>query len=300
MARQIETAFVQQYRDTIIPLAQQRGSRLRGCVYVVPGVKGEAFYFDQYGQNDGQIITTTGGDSPQNEVPHARRQVTPVDWDFGELIEWFDLERMLIDPTSAYMQAAMWGAGRFIDDRLIASAFASANTGKTGGTPVAFPAGNQVAVNDHTYDAGAGNVSMTPGKIINARTILGAGEAEDYDMGGNPMLTIWCTQKQISNMLKYVETTSRDYSDALALTNGTIKQFMGFNIIKTQRMLLDTNGFERVTALHKSGIGLAIWSEAEATVAPRPDKKFMPYAYVRITANATRLEEARVVEIKSV
>ncbi len=298
MSTQITTAFVQQYQDTFTDaLVQQKGSRLRGAVTVEGSVKGEAYYFDYYGANDGEELLTRNADSPLHNTPHARRRVDPRDWIWGELIDEPDKLRMLIDPAGAYLRSAKWGSGRFIDDRIIESYFGTAKTGKTGGTDVTFPAGNIIAVDNHDFDAGSGNVGLTVGKLIAARDALGAAEADDIDEEGNPMLFIVCPQKQISNMLTATEVASADYNSVKALVNGNIDTFMGFKFIRTQRTLATSDPYDRVMAYHKSGMGLAIWDDLETNLAPRPDKNFNPYAHAKLTVGATRLEEERCYEV---
>lgn len=298
MSSQITTAFVQQYRDTFhAALVQQKGSRLRDFVHVETGVKGEAYYFDQFGQNDGEELLTRNADSPLHNTPHARRRVDPRDWVWGELIDEPDKLRMLIDPASAYTLAAKWGAGRFIDKRIIEAALGTAKTGKNGSTSVPFPAGQKILVDNHDFDPGAGDVGLTVGKLIAARNVIGTNEADDVDENGKPNLIIICPQFQISQMLTATEVQSVDFNSVKALVNGTIDQFMGFKFIRTQLTTKDSNGNDQVIAYHKMGLGLAIWADIQTNLAPRPDKNFNPYAHAKLTVGATRLEEERVVEV---
>lgn len=298
MASQITTAFVQQYKDNFhAALVQQKGSRLRGAVHFEGGVKGEAYYFDQFGENPGEELLTRNADSPLHNTPHARRRVDPRDWVWGELIDEPDKLRMLIDPAGSYLQAAKWGAGRFIDDRIIEAYFGDAKTGKSGGDTTQFDSNNVVAVDDHDFDSGSGNVGLTVGKLIAARDILGSNEADSMDEEGNPTLFLCCPQKQISNMLTATEVASSDYNSVKSLVNGTIDSFMGFKFIRTQRTLATSDPYDRVMAWHKMGMALAAWDEIETNLAPRADKNFNPYAHAKQTVGATRLEEARCTEI---
>lgn len=298
MSSQITTAFVQQYKDTFhAALVQQKGSRLKGAVHFEGGVKGEAYYFDQFGKNEGEELLTRNADSPLHNTPHARRRVDPRDWVWGELIDEPDKLRMLIDPAGSYLQAAKWGAGRFLDARIIEAFHGSAKTGKAGGTSTVFLPANIVAVDNHSFDSGAGNVGLTVGKLIAARDILGSNEADSMDEEGNPTLFLACPQKQISNMLTATEVASADYNSVKALTNGTIDTFMGFKFIRTQLTLATADPYDRVMAWHKMGMGLAVWDDIETNLAPRADKNFNPYAHAKQTLGATRLEEERCVEI---
>lgn len=297
MASQITTAFVQQYKDTFhAALVQQKGSRLRHAVHFEGGVKGEAYYFDQFGSNDGEELLTRNADSPLHNTPHARRQVVPRDWVWGELIDEPDKLRMLIDPAGSYLKAAKWGAGRFMDARIVEAYFGTAKTGKTGSTSTVFDTNNVIAVDNHTFDSGSGDVGLTVGKLIAARDILGANEADEVDEEGNPTLFLALPQRQLSKMLTATEVSSADYNTVKALVNGTLDTFMGFKFIRTQLTpTVSTN--DRVMAWHKMGMALAVWDDIETNLAPRADKNFNPYAHAKQSIGATRLEEARCTEI---
>ena len=68
---------------------------------------------------------------------------------------------MLISPESEYAVNAVWALGRRMDDHIVTAASGNAQAGVAGATAVALPAGQKVAVNDHTYDATSG-VRLTP------------------------------------------------------------------------------------------------------------------------------------------
>lgn len=106
MSDQITTAFVQQYKGTLYNLVQQKGSRLREAV-TVEAVNGEYGYFDQIGATAAIERTSRHSDSPLVNTPHSRRQVTMRDFEWGDLIDNPDKVRLLVDPSSSYLQSAM-------------------------------------------------------------------------------------------------------------------------------------------------------------------------------------------------
>jgi hypothetical protein len=289
---QITTAFVQQYGSNVLMLAQQKGSRLRNAVIVEP-VTGEDAYIDQIGSVTAQKITNRHGDSPLNSTPHSRRRIDMSDYETGDLIDRLDRVKALIDPTSKYALAHGAAMGRGMDDEIINAAFATSKTGKDGSTSVAFPASQQVAVNSWAYGSGTGNVGLTISKLIEAKGIIGAA-----DVDPDEELYLACAQKQINNLLATTEATSADYNNVKALVEGKIDTFMGFKFIRTERLLTDTNSYRRVIAWAKSGLGLGVASDVVSRVAERADKRFSYYAYFQMSIGASRLEEAKVVEIK--
>lgn len=72
MSNQVTTAFVQQYKDTLYNLVQQKGSRLREAVSVEL-VDGEFGYFNQIGATVATERTSRHSDSPLVNTPRASR-----------------------------------------------------------------------------------------------------------------------------------------------------------------------------------------------------------------------------------
>jgi hypothetical protein len=291
---EITTAFVQQYSANVRMLSQQRASRLRPAVMVEAGVTGKNWFMDQIGTVAAQRITDRHGDSPLNQTPHRRRKVSLLDYETGDLIDQLDKVKMLADPTSTYAQAHAAAMGRAMDDAIIGAAFDTAYTGEDGATQVAFPAGNQVAVDSHAYGSGSGNAGLTISKLIEAKQKLDAAEA---GVDPDEERFVACTSKQIADLLKTTETTSADYNNVKALVEGKVDRFMGFNFIRTERLVKNASNHRRVMAWVKSGVGLCIGQDVTARITERADKRFSTYAYFCMSIGAARLEEAKVVEI---
>lgn len=301
MSNQVSTAFVRQYMNNVDFLVQQRGSRLRNAVQVVTGVKGEQVFMDRVGPTNAQKVTSRHADSPLMETPHDRRRLTPVSYDWGDLIDDQDKLKMLIDPTSPYAMNAAMAMGRAIDDEIIAAAhgtaYGSAGTsGSDASTAIEFDPGNVRTVAVGEGSAGDAACVLSVDKLIKAREILAANEADDYDMGGNPNLFIVANARQMGGLLRQTELQSIDYNTVRALVAGEINTFMGFNFIRSER-IKTVGGNDEVIAFNRTGLGLAIFDDINARIQERPDKRFSTYVYYKMTIGATRLEEEKVVKI---
>lgn len=281
MSDQITTAFVQQYKGTLYNLVQQKGSRLRDAV-AVEAVNGEVGYFDQIGATVAVERASRHSDSPLVNTPHSRRQVTMRDFEWGDLIDNPDKVRLLVDPSSNYLQSAMWALGRKMDDVIIAAALGNAQVGKTGGTPVPLPSSQKVAV---------ASTGLTLAKLLAAKEILDSKEADPDE----PRF-IAVTAKQMTNLLNTSQIQSADYNTVKALVQGQLDTFLGFKFIRTER-LTTSGGNRQVMAWSKSGLLLALGSDIKGRVIERPDKSFSVYAYASLSCGATRMEEEKVVEI---
>ena len=303
MSFTVTDAFIQQFTGTVRFTAQQQKSRLRGTVYE-DTIAGETGYLEQVAPTAMQKRMARHGDSPIMNTQHLRRRVSTYGYEWGDIVDEEDLGRVLIDPTSAYSQNAGNAARRSQDDEIIGAAFATAYAGHSGSTSITWPNGNgesnpaqpagtQVAVNDWTYGNGSGNVGPTISKLISASVALDVAEGDDEEeryiiIGG----------KQKGNLLQTTEATSADYNTVRALYDGKIDTFMGFKFIHSERLQKDASSYTRVLAYRKSGMGFGITKDIWTMVGRRPDKGYAWYPYLAQTVGSTRLEEAKVVEIK--
>ncbi len=281
MSDQITTAFVQQYKGTLYNLVQQKGSRLREAV-TVEAVNGEFGYFDQIGATAAIERTSRHSDSPLVNTPHSRRQVTMRDFEWGDLIDNPDKVRLLIDPSSTYLQSAMWALGRKVDDILIDAALGTAKTGKAGATSVPLPAGQKVA-------ASATGLNLT--KLLAAKETL---DKNDVDPDDPRFIAV--TSKQVTDLLNTTEIKSSDYNTVKALAQGEVDSFLGFKFIRVQRVTASGN-IRQCIAWAKSGLLLALGSDIKGRVIERPDKSFSVYAYASLSCGASRMEEEKVVQV---
>lgn len=326
MSTQITTAFVKQYSANVQLLVQQMGSRMRNAVTLETGKVGEEVFMDRISATAPQKVTTRHADSPLISTPHDRRRVTPVDYDWGDMIDNPDRLRLLIDPASAYSANAAMAMGRAMDEEIIGalkgSAYGStgdsASSGSDSSSSIALPSAQKITSATNSYAVDGENASnaqpLTVGKLIHARKLLGANEADDYDVNGNSNLFLVVNSAQLAYLLTSTKVNSADYNQIRALVAGDLNQYMGFNIIRTEK-IPTTSGTEsysgssevpQVTnednhycyAFHRRGIGLCVWEDIVARISERPDKRFSQYIYYRMTLGATRLEEERVVEIQ--
>ncbi|BAQ86070.1 putative major capsid protein [uncultured Mediterranean phage uvMED] len=317
MSNQITTSMVKQFSDTLTMVAQQEGSRLRNAVQVEAGKVGEEYFMDRIGKVTAQKVTSRHADSPLIETPHERRRITPVDYNWGDLVDSYDMLRVIIsDPASAYMTTGGMALGRAIDEEILEAAYGTAYLGKDGSTSALWDTGdsevgsdvNIVAVNNATHGDtadGTNNSGLTLGKLIEARGRLMKNEVIRYNEGGVSDLFIVCTADQIENLLATTEVQSSDYNMIRALVEGQVHHFMGFNFIQTElvpnKVLATVNSetptVDRVLCFQRNALGLCLWKDIAGRITERADKRFSLYTFAEMTIGATRLDEKRMVEI---
>jgi len=179
--------------------------------------------------------------------------------------------------------AGAWAMGRAMDDAIIGAATGNAFGGVSGGTTIALPAAQQIAVNAS---------GLTLAKLIEAKEIL---DGNDVDPDEPRFMIV--TSKQMTNMLNETKITSADYASVKALVQGQIGTFLGFNFIRTERLGLDGNGDRQVLAFTKSAIGLAVGADVSTRISERADKNYATQVFLSMTIGATRIEDEKMVEI---
>ena len=284
MSTQITTAFVEQYSANVQLLSQQSGSLLRDKVRV-ESVVGKNAFFDQIGSVTATVRSSRHSDTPQADTPHSRRRVSLVDYEFADLIDDLDKVRMLADPTSSYAQAAAYAMGRAMDDAIIAAATGTAYTGVAGGTSTSLPSGQKILE--------AGTAGLTVAKLRQAKKILDLGDVD-------PSIAryIIVGPKQIDDLLGTTEVTSSDFNTVKALAMGDINSFLGFNFIVSNRLNLASSKRDCI-AFAQDGLLLAVGKDVTARIDERSDKGYATQVYYSAAFGATRMEEAKVVQIQA-
>ena len=284
MSTEITTAFVEQYKSNVFHLAQQKGSRLRNAVKT-ENVTGKAHFFERIGSTAAEKRTSRHSDTPRMDTPHSRRKVTMDDYDWADLIDNEDKVRMLISPSSEYAMAGAWAMGRAMDDAVIAAASGTAYSGAAGGTSVALASGQKIV---------HGSAGLTLAKLLSAKEIL---DSSDVDPDEPRYMIV--TAKQLQNVLGVEQITSADYSSVKALVQGEIDTFLGFNFIRTERLV--TDGTNRLAlAFTQNALGLALGQDITTKISERADKNYATQVFLSMSIGATRVEDEKVVEIACV
>lgn len=302
MSSQISTAFVDQFGANVFHLAQQKGSRLKGLVRNETQ-NSESQFWDRIGTVAAVKKVGRHSNTPQMDTPHSRRMVTMEDYEWADLIDKEDKIRMLNDPASEYVMAAMWAMGRSMDDVIIAAATASAYGGQKGATAVVLPTTQQYAAND---------ASVTSN--LNVRTLAAVKRKfDEAEVEGSRHIAV--TASQIESLLGQTQVTNSDYASVKALVQGEINTFMGFNFVRIERLPaqvaalsgLGTTGvigsgtsligYRRCIAWTQPGVLLAVGQNILSRISERDDKSYAKQAYACMSIGGTRMEEAQVVEI---
>jgi len=288
-------SFVETYQDHLVLKAQQMGSRFRAAV-MSDAQHGEgASPVDQVSPADAIDIDTRYQVKPLVETVHDRRWEYPISKGWGDIVDEIDKLKINIELEGKYTQTGVSAINRAMDDEVISKFFATALTGRAGGTSTVFPAGNVIAVTEGASAA----TGMNTDKLLAAReSILG----NDVDID-DPMNALYCaiSASQERDLLEEVKVVNADYQDTAVLSgNGTsLKRWFGINFILSERLDIDGDSYRRNPFWCKSGMHLGIWRDITGDISERKDLNLNPH-HISVNASfgATRCEEEKVYEIK--
>ncbi len=310
MSFEITQAFVQMYRDNVVFLSQQKGSRFRDAVRMQPDIVGLNYYFERIGATAAQVKTARHSPTPLISTPHSRRRVSMVTYNWGDLVDNDDKLKTLINPESEYVINAKNAFERIVDDICIDGALGQSQAGTDGQTAVVLPTAQVVArtaiANDNTLDTGADDGShMSPQRVRAIKLLF---DQQDVDPDEERYATV--SPLAIANMLKHVQVNSADYNTVKAMAEGAINTYMGFKWIMSNRLpaagtasalgkiytFTGANTSDRLNIFWaRNGIGLAIQEDPMTRIAERADMNFATQVYMEMVMGATRIEEARIV-----
>lgn len=293
MTVSIPVSFVQQYTKNLQMLCQQKGSKLRGLVSVEQ-VKGECAYFEQIGAVEAtEAAARNGGgytyhtETPITDTPYSRRRLDMTTFRLADLIENDDRVKLLIDPTNQTAQTFANALGRAIDMKLLKMAVGPAKTGHDGSTEVELPAGQIV-------DSAAAAV-FNVDKLIEVKTLMDKADVPEEDR------YMAVSAADLKNLLKDQKATSVDYATVRALVQGQIDTFMGFKFVRISDKVWTAAGIDAnvAVAFHREGLKLGIGQDIITHIDQRPDRNYATQVYSEINFGACRMDENKVVQVKS-
>jgi hypothetical protein len=250
---------------------------------------------DQVGAVEAQKVVSRFAAMGRVDAPLSRRWVFPVDYDLPQLIDEFDKLKLIADPSSAYVQNAVFAMGRAMDREIIAAFLGTAKTGEAAGTSTSFTSGNEIDV-----AVGGSNTRLNVAKLRAVREIA---MANNIDLDSDPL---YCAipAKDDAALLNEIEIISRDFNggDKPVLKDGKLDRFLGINFIHCELIETLNAGTNEVNipVWAKSGMYLGMWQDIMTSVSKRHDLQSEPYqAYCMGSFGATRLDEQKVFNIES-
>ena len=295
MAITIPAAYVDTFESTVRHLAQQKQSRLRNAVTEVYR-QSESHMWDRLAASDYRVKTAravspaggngSGAIDTTDGLTWTRRNTLIQTFDTGEIIGKEEIVQMLIDPKSAVAENLAMNMKRAVDDVIIEAMFSDAAT--DGGAAATFPAGQAI---------GTTGTKISLDLLLEAKEIFATN-----DIDPDETITLVIGPKQQRALMQLLEVTSGDFQNAKALATGYLPNFLGFDIIVSNRLGNSTVQPGVGTDLYcaaftKRALGLHVASDITAQVAERPDMSFDWQLYCQMNMNAVRVEDEHIVQL---
>jgi hypothetical protein len=285
MSDTITAAFVQQWDASIRHAAQQTESRLQKAITDRGVITGDGFTINNIGTVEMEENTVRHGNTEWGDPGHTNRLATMKDFYKALPLDRNDIPKMLVNPVTGgdYMRQLMAARNRKIDS-VIYTALGASISSKDGVTANTLPAGQLIA---------HGSAGFTKSKIIQARSIFRANEADDE--AGEELFMLYNDQA-LQDILADTTLTSSDYMAVQMLQSGKLSgSWMGFNWIPYQGVTFSSSTYY-LYAWAKSGVHFGKGYE-EGNVTRRGDKKDLWQVSMGASYGAGRQDEYKVVQI---
>lgn len=284
MAITIDKAFVQQYRDLVIQLAQQGETRVRPHVTEV-SLRGEAYNWDRLASTAAALKSGRRQATAFIDDVWSRRVAQPATYNHTMTIEHEDKVQMLIDPQSAYAENQGMAMRRQWDSIIIAAATGTALDGD-GGTN-AFPAGQLI---------GDGSTVITFDDVTAVQEIF---LSNDITTDVPKVMLVGPTQ--VRKLMQLTEQTSADYVRRESLMKlssyGIVPNWMGFTWILSNLLLAPSVGELSCLAFTKRALGLAVNQDIFVRIGENPSYQYMIQVFSQFTGGAVRIEDEHIVHL---
>lgn len=281
----------QDYSRIILPLARQERSLLYDRVHVKSDITGKCFYQDQIGKWEMSAKTTVNPDTPQNDPNLSRTRIDIATYNDARMLDRSLRLQEFSDPMSETSYCISSAVGIQMDKLIYDALGGTAHRGETGATSVTFPAAKTVKVDLETSGT---NTGLTTTKIRRAKQMLDAQGVPTYDR------TFVCSSRGLEQLLGTTVVTNSDYNSIRALVSGELDTWLGFKFVVLPDGIINvSSNIADYYAFHKTGICFGMLEELFLRVEERADKSYSKQIYYEINAGAGRLEEAKVIKVKS-
>lgn len=286
--------YTTQFSTNVELLLQQKGSKLRGRVREGAHVGKMASPINQIGTLALKAPAGRYAPLPRQDAGYSRRWVFPQEGELPQLVDSFDELQTIVDPKSGLVETAANAVGRAWDDNLILNATGVSNLGQDASalTTETFNTTNfQIA---STFGSASAS-GLTVAKMIETRRIF-EHYHNDLEMD-RPTMVIGSSQH--SDLLNQVQVVSTEFREQPILDKGVVRQFLGFDVVISERLPQTTVGSVRgVLCFVKSGLYLGIWKDMQHNIDIRNDLSGRPWQILTQTMyGSTRTQPGKVIQI---
>jgi len=308
--------FVDEFYDDLYHVCQQKESKFRQAVKVVPGLTAaEDRAFDMMDAFTLQEKEGRNPDTPTLDPSTQRRWVTTTPYHQSVLYDKDDDLSIKLAPTGEFVTAFKRAINRQFDQVIFNAFEGTVYSGRRRGSTITWSSqnGNTKYTGKDTgrtiaHDCSSGNCNAADTGMTTEKIEL----ALEYFSYNNVSEDIpkWCaiSPRQATNLFGQEEYVNIDYNGDKPLTTGKIiRNWMGFNWIVTD--LIETGSNNDVDAdtnvcecwaWAQDGILLAIADELTLRITEESTLSYGQRVYAKINIGAMRFDEDKVIKIECV
>lgn len=284
----ITAAFVQQFADGFMMVAQQKDSRLQSTVTDIGGVPGTSFTANNMGTTQAVQVLNRLGDTEWQDNPNDTRVVMMQDWDWSTPIDKYDVPKLKANPQGPYTQNGVAALNRAKDaviyNALLGPSLARASEA-TPYTTIVLPSTQKIV---------DGGVGMTKAKLITTKKLFRKVEADEQN--GEELYMLYDSE-MLEDILSDTTLTSADFMAVQMLQDGKLSgKWLGFNWVPYEA--LKTVGTVKTTVAYtKTSTQFGTGLNREIDIGPRRDKRNATQIYIGESYGAGRVQENKVVTV---
>lgn len=285
------------FKDVLLIEAQQRGSVLSQAVMIEP-MEGNKTFFDKAGKVSHRVKTTRNEDRVFADQTFERRQVQETLAEYSTLFDREDLLKHVSNPKGTFASQAVMELGRR-KDNIIYGAIGGNAVVTTDGSAANQALTLTVAVNNHDFDSGSGDVALTSGKLKKGVSLL----RSNFGYTGAERLICIGPTDQIMKLTTEDQVVSSDYRGKKPLEGPGVVSgvggFLGIDFIAYDLETdVDGSSDEYVYLFTEDAIKLGIFEDLTVEVVKNTNKAASPdQLSVWEAIGATRMFEEKVVGI---
>lgn len=289
MVQTVDNALIQEFKDSVIHIAQQGDARVRPHV-TEEASSAEYKNWDRLDPTDAleRNKALRRQDTQFVDDVWTRRTSTPRVFESTMTFEDFDAAQMAIDPESAFTENIGMSMRRAYDDVCIEAGTADALENTDNGTlaPVVLPATQIVNA------GGATNITFDLVTEIQEKFML------NEIFPDEPKVAI-VSPHQVRKLLQLTEQTNADYvmRESLQRLNATgiVPNWMGFTWIVSNRLTVPGAGRRYCLFMTKKALGLQVNMDMKVRIGENPDKSYQWQVFYQFAAGCVRVQDEHIV-----
>lgn len=296
---------LEMFKDMLEDELQQMGSVLEQTV-TMEMVDGLKTFFHKTGKATSYEKTARNMPKQWSDATYEKRELTFQWIESDELVDPQDVLNMVRNPQDDRVRNMVAEIGRetdrVIEEALVGNAVVITNGSSSNqALSITTPIDNTIAVNDHTYDSGSGDVALTPSKLKLALARLAGGHV---DLAREQ---IFCVGKAAQLMaLKAdgnTEVTSGDFRTTKPLEGpGVVSGLNGYlgitGFIAYEEFDVDGNSDDLVYVYAKSAVKVGVRQALSVTADRQTQLAGNPIGLSAFKdLGAVRMYEEKVIQI---